>query len=410
MFEKILDPIYLSRIIILGSQLLCIFLVEVFQSPEKANTFYQLLAWGSIISAISAFGASGVLAKLVAERGSYIILPLLTYSFVFKAIMILASIYILVHFGFVASIDFWVVFIISFCLSMNFIDFIYEGKGEQAIIKFSVLKIFVFLAFLLIKVFLVIYSFQWFERIIHIEWFVLCLIALIGSILEKNVLKSMRSFRVKEYASFLTNTSWVWISTIIRLSWSRGLFIFLSKTLDASTSNTYFIIIRALEAASFIPKSLSSVYFSKLLYCDNSKDRMMIKEKYLKQLGLVSIVLSVLTVIFAVIYVSLHNQSLSLVTLFLLLVSSLLFYFRFSVSREIIYQDCLHYSFISYLVGAFFGILICAYLGEMLNLQGAFFVYFIYTFLSFFVPIFFERKRYFNEFIDACFKVCTSKN
>ncbi|MCW8328251.1 hypothetical protein MD588_05460 [Photobacterium sp. SDRW27] len=388
MIRSLLNSVVFSKIVTAASQFLIVMLVQFYLPKEETNYIYQLLSWSAIIVAMISFGANAALSKFLRDHNGDRSLRFAVFLLIKKVVLINIICFIGYRLNIFTELDFEQLMFISLCASLNFVDYISESDGYKTVRFISILKISVYIPAFVIKWYLLSIDSHYFYYSLYIEWLVVFLVMLFNpqsSLHWKG--KWLCNYEdVKVLWSFLTTSSWVWLSGIIQLSWTRGSFIILSSQIGLASANTYFIFIRVIEAFSFVPNAISMRYFSKVLACEKSKVERL-KKQYINDMVKISSLISFAVLILTWAYVGIYLKLSTDYTLYLIsMLSSFFFMLRISLSREIVLNGKLHWSLISYLSAFLF-----AYLAYVLispeGIIGALVCYLIYVLTSFFSPV-----------------------
>ena len=394
------NMIFLGRLAVALNQLIFIILCNSLLSVDDANQIFIYIALASIVTTISAFGANGALVQLlrdnVEEKYSLTI-----YLVVMRLIICLISSYAL-SLVFYDAGSFLHIGFLAFCNSFLFVDFIAESEGDDEIDRLSLIKLNIFVCGILLKILCINYI-DYLKYMIFMEWpliFLLYMKRKLGDLVFVNIQSKKL---MNKFFGFLMSTSWIWVSGVMNLSWTRSFFILLSKHVDTATGNIFFTSLKIFEGLLILPNSVAMRYFHKLLSAKEMNDSRVyieIKKQFFKASYFVAIAVSALSLIGYLVFsvyqgeTASNTYSLFLVVLFVGFIMSV----RVTLSREIILTKKFNLSFISYSSGIVASLFYYHYILVDTLIDSFVFLSIFYTF-SFITPFMCSsrlRKSYFK--------------
>lgn len=393
-----LNPVTLSRLLGVCSQVSIVFVAPFVLEAADTNDLYRAIAWASLIAVFSSFGANAALVKFAfgstesqnkALFGT-LLLSKLTFSCIASAAL----------FAYGVDLGFWILFVAAFTLTLNFVDYVAETFGTEEVKLLALYKIPVLAAAIIFK-FFILYKFsELVVFVIYIEWPLIWVVFALAHKRKNGTIPLSMTLQHESWKQFwklFVMSGWIWISGIVQLGWTRGLFIFLSSVAANHTANTFFLFVRIIEGFSFIPNAISTQFFPALVRSNSAEDRMKIRKQFMFNMKLVSVSIAVVApVIMGTMVFFSDLGDVTLVSLILMSITAFFATQRIALSREIVLQQVLFLSLISYCVGAAANVLVI-YLFGVKSINVIMLGYTVFIIFNFCTPIVLRWQK-FEEF------------
>lgn len=393
-----LNPVSLSRLLGVFCQVSIVIAAPLILKPDQTNEIYSVIAWSAIISVIGSFGANGALVtrslrmtpRELEETVGLLLFTKLVTCFLAGAILILFGV----------KLGFFLLSWTSFTLALNFIDFVAEARGSVAVQKLAIHKIPILVLASIAKLVTIAIVPRLTPWLIYIEWPFIWLISV--SLARRNAdqpwfAAAWSIHAWKQFYSLFAKSFWVWISGIVQLGWTRGLFLFLSSMTAPGIANSFFLFTRIVEGFAFVPNAISTQFFPDLVRAGNSSERIKVRIQFMTamQTSAVGIAIAGPAIIFAMTFFS-KSIHISPVALAMMAIAGFFFVLRVAVSREIVLQDVLFLSLSSYLIGILANVIVMLAAG-LTSLNVIMLGYTAFMILNFGFPIIAEWNK-FSEF------------
>ena len=177
----------------------------------------------------------------------------------------------------------------------------------------------------------------------------------------------------------------------------------MTRDIGAASANHYFLLLRVIEAFSFIPNSLSMKYFTEVIRAQEHQVKL-IRLRYIESLKKVSFYVAFLSFIsMYLVNTFVVGKSFHYSYYLIIGFSAILYIFRIGLSREIVLQKVFYLSLVSYL-SAIIGAFLCYRVLGADSLLDALLSYFIFLTICFMSP-FVISPKVFRDFTSSFFRV-----
>lgn len=351
------------------SPLSILLLAPYFISNHEVRFIFDILAFGNIIFALINYGNNGKIsfAYKSSKNKSLFLYTYLTIRLFF----IVLAVYITSFFIEVEEI------LLLFCilpLGFNYIEYLSECFDYKELENYAKKKLICFGLLFVVKCGLIINQHVVaLVLLMNFEWLILFLL------IRSKLYKVTYFYDVNPLRKWLKDSLYIYLSYFFQMFTTR--YLYLDST--SNNKNSFFIIMRVIEAFNFIPNSYASKFFS---HYHNSSEKILHLRKYLKSSVLISSVTSIIAAISIFVYFYMVSYKFELIMLFVFL-CSYFFFKRTSLSRYIVVKNLVYTSPISYI----FAFLVTLFVG---NFSGnAFLIYSIYLVSAYLaLPLFFHEK------------------
>lgn len=331
-----INIITLGKLVQTLSPMVIILISPYFTGNEDLNYLYGYLAITNIIYSVSNYGNNGKLSfyyRSIRKKEKFIMIYSLVRCLAFlTCVMVLSKVY---------DVRAVIVICSIMPLAFNFIEYLSECASEKDLEFYARAKIVLFSIGFLIKSILISRNeIDSLLIIMNIEWIFLYLIVRykITSIPQDNYKASQKKW--------LKDSFYIYISYFVQIFTTR--YLYLNSTGEGKES--FFIILRVVEAFNFIPNAYAARFFSNYHNLDKKEMRL---TNYLRDSKNISIKTSILASSCIGVYFFLIGFEIDLKTIFILIFSYFLFK-RISLSRYIIISDLIYISPLSYWIPAAF--------------------------------------------------------
>lgn len=346
----------LSRLTHNLSLILFIFLLGFFLDETISTNIFKFLAVIKIGSSLLSFGfGTSILKPLnaIKKKEKNTLLLHVVYAKLF--LVFLLSLYVNQFYP-IDEVSFGAFFLVFLGSVWGFVDLYVEILPKKAYKNYFFFKAILSVIALLFKLCLLYDSSHLLYYFLTIEG-LFPLVFLVYTILNKweiNLGLQYRSF-VKVYELVVYTTS-IWISSFIQIGGSRLVFLVIESVVSSRLSTIYYLVLRSTEGLLFIPNNICASLFNKTIkLVHNSEKQLNFRKKTLKTCIFASLVIA--PVFFATILVFANQKKLTIIDQSFIFVLSVgvvfLSFFRVWLSREIVINNNLKSSPISYLTSFF---------------------------------------------------------
>lgn len=340
-----------------------------FIAQEGLNYLYSYLAISNIVYSIYNYGNNGKLSfyyRSLGNKKKFIRM----YSFA-RCMACLACVFAASELFDISAV------ILAFSilpLSVNFIEYLSECANEKDLEFYSKSKVVLFSIGFVVKCLIISrQEIILLLAVMNVEWVLLFLI-----VRKKLIIIPQSGFELSGRV-WMKDSLHIYLSYFLQIFTTR--FLYLNNLGEGKES--FYILLRIVEAFSFIPNSYAARFFSSY---HNSEKKELLLKGYLCASKNISLKTSFFSGSCIVVYFLLMSYDLDIRVLFVLICSFFLFK-RISLSRYIIISNLIYTSILSYLIPALLVLPLSFYIKDAYALYG---IYLILIYLT--LPLIFFRK------------------